>query len=83
MNFVAEIVVMPLDQLLDPQGKAVEMGLQHLGFSAIENVRVGKNIRVNVTAESRNEAEKMVREAAEKLLCNPVMEYFKFTLKEI
>lgn len=82
MQFIADVVVMPLDQLLDPQGKAVEMGLNHLGLQAITNVRVGKNIRMSLEAPNREEAEKLVRTAAEKLLCNPVMEYFTLNLYE-
>lgn len=82
MQFIADVVVMPLEQLLDPQGKAVEMGLNHLGLQAITSVRVGKNIRLKVEASGREEAEKLVRTAAEKLLCNPVMEYFTFNLNE-
>jgi phosphoribosylformylglycinamidine synthase len=82
MQFIADVVVMPLEQLLDPQGKAVEMGLNHLGLKAITNVRVGKNIRMSLEASSHEEAEKIVRTAAEKLLCNPVMEYFTLNLYE-
>lgn len=82
MHYKADVVVMPLEQLLDPQGKAVEMGLNHLGLQALSRVRVGKNIRLKVEAPNREEAEKIVRTAAEKLLCNPVMEYFTINLSE-
>jgi phosphoribosylformylglycinamidine synthase len=63
--------------LLDPQGKAVLGGLANLGLSAIQDVRVGKNITVQVMADSADQAKALARTAAEKLLANPVMEYFE------
>ena len=44
MNFQAEIKIMPLKELLDPQGKAVLSGLGNLGIKSIEDVRIGKNV---------------------------------------
>jgi phosphoribosylformylglycinamidine synthase len=77
MIYIVEIKVMPLKELLDPQGKAVLGGLANLGLSAIQDVRVGKNITVQVTADSVDQAKELARTAAEKLLANPVMEYFE------
>jgi phosphoribosylformylglycinamidine synthase PurS subunit len=77
MTYIVEIKVMPLKELLDPQGKAVLGGLANLGLSAIQDVRVGKNITVQVTADSVDQAKELARTAAEKLLANPVMEYFE------
>jgi phosphoribosylformylglycinamidine synthase PurS subunit len=77
MIYIVEIKVMPLKELLDPQGKAVLGGLANLGLSAIQDVRVGKNIMVQVTADSADQAKELARTAAEKLLANPVMEYFE------
>jgi phosphoribosylformylglycinamidine synthase PurS subunit len=77
MTYTVEIKVMPLKELLDPQGKAVLGGLANLGLSAIQDVRVGKNITVQVTADSVDQAKELARTAAEKLLANPVMEYFE------
>jgi phosphoribosylformylglycinamidine synthase PurS subunit len=77
MTYTVEIKVMPLKELLDPQGKAVLGGLANLGLSAIQDVRVGKNITVQVMADSADQAKALARTAAEKLLANPVMEYFE------
>ena len=77
MSFTVEIKVMPLKELLDPQGKAVLGGLSNLGLSGVEDVRVGKSIRMQINASSAKNAEAIAREAAEKLLANPVMEYFE------
>ena len=50
MKFRAEIDVMPLDALLDPQGKAVTGSMKNIGLDSIENVRIGRHIRLNVVA---------------------------------
>ena len=80
MKFTAEINVMPLKALLDPQGKAVSHGLKNMGFSEIENVRIGKHITLEVDASSKEEANVKVEEACKKLLSNPIMEHFTFEL---
>lgn len=80
MNFTAEIDVMPLKELLDPQGKAVEQGLQKLNFKEVADVRIGKHITIKLTAASKEEANAKVEEACKKLLANPIMEGYKFSL---
>lgn len=82
MKFIAEIDVMPLKALLDPQGKAVTHGLQNMGYAAMENVRIGKHISLEIEADSREIATTQVEEACKKLLANPIMESFHFVLKE-
>ena len=72
---------MPLKELLDPQGKAVMGGLGNLGLKAIEDVRVGKNISLQVEAGSADEAKSIAEEASKKLLANPVMEYFEISVQ--
>jgi phosphoribosylformylglycinamidine synthase len=79
MTYTVQIKVMPLKELLDPQGKAVMGGLQNLGLSGVEDVRVGKNITLQLNANSADEARQMAEEASKKLLANPVMEYFEVT----
>ena len=79
MIYSAEINVMPLKELLDPQGKAVEHSLHNLGFQAT-NVRIGKHITLKIEATSQEEATQKVEEACKKLLHNPVMDYCEFTV---
>ena len=79
MKFTVQVKVMPLKELLDPQGKAVMTGLGNLGLQSIEDVRIGKNISLQVEANSAEEAKKIAEEASKKLLANPVMEYFEIT----
>ena len=83
MKFVAEINVMPLKALLDPQGKAVGMTMQNIGFTEVSNVRVGKHITMEISAPNKDVALEKVNEACAKILSNPVMEGFEYTVKEI
>jgi phosphoribosylformylglycinamidine synthase len=77
MTYTVQIKVMPLKELLDPQGKAVMGGLQNLGLGGVEDVRVGKNITLQVNADSADKAKQIAEEASKKLLSNPVMEYYE------
>jgi phosphoribosylformylglycinamidine synthase len=82
MEFTAEIDIMPLDALLDPQGKAVTASMKNLGLEEITNVRIGKHISLKVSADSKEEAEKKVEMACKKLLANQIMENYTFHLEE-
>ena len=80
MIFTAQIKVMPLKNLLDPQGKAVMGGLVNLGIKGINDVRIGKQIELTVEAESENEAREKADDAAKKLLANAVMEMYEINI---
>jgi phosphoribosylformylglycinamidine synthase PurS subunit len=80
MNFSVQVKVMPLRELLDPQGKAVMGGLQNLGIKTVQDVRIGKTIQLQVEAASSDEAKKIAEEASKKLLANPVMEYYEISV---
>ncbi|MBN9299315.1 MAG: phosphoribosylformylglycinamidine synthase subunit PurS [Filimonas sp.] len=80
MTYNVQIKVMPLKDLLDPQGKAVLSGLQNLGINSIEDVRIGKHITLQIEAASEEEAKKAAEEASKKLLANPVMEFYEIEL---
>lgn len=80
MTYTVQIKVMPLRELLDPQGKAVMGGLANLGLAGVEDVRIGKNITLQVEADSAEKAKAVAEEASRKLLSNPVMEYFEVTV---
>ena len=82
MIFRAEINVMPLKALLDPQGKTITKSMINLGLPEITNVRMGKHITLEVEAANREEAHQKVETACRKLLANPIMEYFEFDLFE-
>jgi phosphoribosylformylglycinamidine synthase PurS subunit len=80
MIFSVQVKVMPLKELLDPQGKAVMGGLQNLGLKTVSDVRIGKNISLQVEADSSEQAKQIAEDASKKLLANPVMEYFEISI---
>ena len=82
MKFRAEIDVMPLKALLDPQGKAVTGSMKNLGLPEIENVRIGKHITLEIEAASKDAATAKVDEACKKLLANQIMESYDFEIFE-
>ena len=82
-KFRAEIDVMPLKALLDPQGKAVTGSMKNLGLPEIQNVRIGKHITLEVEAPTKEDASKKVDEACKKLLANQIMEFYEFQIFEL
>ena len=78
--YTVQVKVMPLKELLDPQGKAVLGGLSNLGLNNVQDVRIGKNITLQVDAASPDAAKQVAEDAAKKLLANPVMEYFEVSV---
>jgi phosphoribosylformylglycinamidine synthase len=82
MKFKAEIDVMPLDALLDPQGKAVTNSMKNIGLAEIDGVRIGKHIRLFVEAANMAEAEQKVDTACKQMLANQIMESYHFVLTE-
>jgi len=82
MKFKAEINIMPLKALLDPQGKAVQHSMKKIGFNEVDNVRIGKHITMEIEAESKEKAMEQVNEACNKILANPVMEGYEYTIEE-
>lgn len=80
MTYHVQIKVMPLKDLLDPQGKAVLGGLQNLGLGKVTDVRVGKHITLDIEAANEAEARQLAEDASKKLLANPVMEFYEIEL---
>ena len=68
------VEVMPKPEILDPQGKAISSGLRRLGFDGFTDVRQGKRFDLTVDGEVTDAVLAEVRDAAEKLLSNPVIE---------
>jgi phosphoribosylformylglycinamidine synthase len=78
MKFIASIDVMPMKEILDPQGKAVLLGLKNLGINSVIDCRIGRHIVMELEAPDQEAAESMVEEACKKLLANLIMEEFSF-----
>lgn len=83
MEFIAKIDIMPKKEILDPQGKAVRLGLGNLGLKDVEDVRVGKHITMHFQAETEAEAHQKVEAACEKLLANVIMESYSFEVEAL
>jgi phosphoribosylformylglycinamidine synthase PurS subunit len=81
-KYIADIDIMPLKALLDPQGKAVTGSMKNLGLPEIANVRIGKHVTLEIEAASKEAAGTKVEEACKKLLCNQIMEFYEFKLTE-
>lgn len=81
-TYKANIDVMPHDNLLDPQGKAVSGTMPNLGLPEITGVRIGKHITLQVQAKDKKTAEAKVDEACKKLLANLIMEKYSFSVEE-
>ena len=82
MKFKAEIDVMPLKALLDPQGKAVTGSMKNIGLPEVQNVRIGKHITLELDAPTKDAAIIKVDEACKKLLANQIMESYEFEVFE-
>lgn len=80
MTYTVQVKIMPLKDLLDPQGKAVMGGLSNLGLKGVADVRIGKNISMQIDAATPDAAKSIAEEAAKKLLANAVMEQFEITV---
>lgn len=81
--YLAKIIVILRKSILDPQGKAVHHALQSLGMENVEDVRMGKFIEMKIISTDQSEAERITEEACKKLLANPVMEDYTFSLEKM
>lgn len=81
MTYIAEINIMTRSEILDPQGKAVKLGLHNLHMDSIDKVRIGKHISLEVDAATEAEARATVDAACRQLLANLIMEEYSFELR--
>jgi phosphoribosylformylglycinamidine synthase len=81
MKFLARVDIMPREEILDPQGKTVALGLAQIGIEGLEDVRIGKHMVLRLDAPSQEEARKTMETACQKLLANPVMEYYEVVVE--
>ncbi len=83
MKFRAEINIMPLKALLDPQGKTVSANMKNVGLPEIDEVRIGKHIHLEVEADNEGSAKEKVDTACKKVLVNQIMESYEFKIFEL
>ncbi|MCM3630856.1 phosphoribosylformylglycinamidine synthase subunit PurS [Paenibacillus glycanilyticus] len=77
----AKVYVTIKQNVLDPQGQAVQGSLHTMGFAEVEKVRIGKYLELELDTNDRSEAEARVKVMCEKLLANTVVEDFRFELE--
>lgn len=77
----AKIIITPKKAVLDPQGKTVQNALEHMGYTGVGAVHVGKYLEIELAGSDQATARKQIDEACHKFLSNPVIEDYKFELE--
>ncbi len=80
--FLGKVFVTLKKSVLDPQGDTVRKSLHTLGYSMVEDVRVGKYIEVRLNSQTREEAERELDQMCARLLANPVIEEYRLEVEE-
>jgi phosphoribosylformylglycinamidine synthase PurS subunit len=80
LNMKARVYVSYKDTVLDPQGKTVRNALRSLGYNDVADVRQGKYFQIELKDMPREQAEKILKEMADKILSNPVIEKFEIEI---
>ena len=81
-SYTAEVRITPRAGLLDPEGNAVQTALRSLEFDEIEDVRIGRLVRLRLRADSRAAAQQSAEAMCQRLLANPVTEDFEIVMKD-
>ena len=81
--YLAKIVITLRKSILDPQGKAVHHALESLQLDAVHDVRIGKFIELKIDAPTQDDARRIAEDACRKLLANPVMEDYNFSVENV
>jgi phosphoribosylformylglycinamidine synthase PurS subunit len=76
----AKIIITPKKAVLDPQGKTVQSALEHMGYSGIGSVHVGKYLEIEVSGDKET-VRQQIDEACHKFLSNPVIEDYRLEIE--
>ncbi|WP_033826844.1 phosphoribosylformylglycinamidine synthase subunit PurS [Bacillus andreraoultii] len=79
--YKVKVFVTLKESVLDPQGTAVKSSLQMMGYTSVDDVRIGKYMELSIN-ESRDKIDSMVEEICSKLLANPVIEDYRYEIEE-
>ena len=82
-HYHARIYVTLRPSVLDPAGTTVESGLQQMGYQGVSNVRIGKYVELNLTANDDDEAKIQLDQMCDRLLANPVIENYCFEIDQL
>jgi phosphoribosylformylglycinamidine synthase subunit PurS len=74
-----KVIVTPKESVLDPQGAAVREAMQHLGFGAARDVRIGRYLEIEIAGDAAAQEPKL-RELCRDLLSNPVIEDYRIEM---
>jgi len=77
----AKIIITPKKAVLDPQGKTVQSALEHMGYTGVGAVHVGKYLEVELTGTDKETARQQIDEACHRFLSNPVIEDYRFEIE--
>ena len=78
----AQVQVMLKKGIFDPQGQAVQNGLESVGFDAVKGVRIGKIIEIDLEVDDRQRAEALVNDMCDQMLANPIVESYSYEILE-
>ena len=81
-SYTAEVRITPRAGLLDPEGKAIQSALRSLEFDEVEDVRVGRLIRLQLLADTDTATTESADEMCRKLLANPVTEDYEIVVRK-
>jgi phosphoribosylformylglycinamidine synthase PurS subunit len=77
----AKIIITPKKAVVDPQGKTVQGALEHMGYTGVSAVHVGKYLEIELTGSDKEAARKQIDDACHKILSNPVIEDYRFEIE--
>ena len=77
----AKIIITPKKAVVDPQGKAVQNALEHMGYNGINAVHVGKYLEIELKGADPGIARRQLDEACHKFLSNPVIEDYRLEIE--
>jgi phosphoribosylformylglycinamidine synthase len=77
----AKIIITPKKAVVDPQGKTVQVALEHMGYSGVQAVHVGKYIEIELEGLDQDAARKSIDAACHKFLSNPVIEDYHLEME--
>lgn len=84
MEWLVKINIQLKESILDPQGQAVQTGLKALGYNNVDDLNVGKYMELKISdLKDKNQVKAQVNEMCQRLLANPVIEDYRFSIEEM
>lgn len=77
----AKIIITPKKAVVDPQGKTVQVALEHMGYSGVKAVHVGKYIEIELADGDKAAAQQSIDAACHKFLSNPLIEDYRLEIE--